>query len=96
MTSFFRLAASALAVGGVAVSAAAPAQAGTWSYDGHIQGYTVESLYDSGSYSGTDIINIFGPNGKETITVTCSPYEWASYGPNTKTWIDSIARSWCF
>ncbi len=84
------------AVASVALLSAGEAQAGTWRYDGHINGYQVESLYDSGSYGGTDIINIYGPAGKETISVVCSPFNWGSYGANTATWVDGIAREWCF
>lgn len=72
------------------------AKAGTWSYDGHILGYHVSSIYDSGSYGGVDVINVYGPAGLERITVRCSPFDWESYGANTATFSAAIAKSWCF
>ena len=102
MTSFFRLAASALAVGGVAVSAVAPAQAvdlSNYTYrpgGGTINGYVVEGILESGTYSEPDYIEIYGPAGKEEIVVLCSPFDWQSTGPNSATFVDGVARSWCF
>ena len=89
-------------IGTVATLAAAPAQAvdlSNYTYHpggGHIQGYTVAGILESGSYSEPDYIEIYGPSGKEEIVVLCSPFEWQSTGPNTKAFVDRIARSWCF
>ena len=86
----------------LAVLAAAPAQAvdlSSYTYHpggGHIEGYTVAGILESGSYSLPDYIEIYGPSGKEEIVVLCSPYEWQSTGPNTQAFVDRIARSWCF
>ena len=69
----------------------APAQA----YDAQINGYTV-NIVESGSWEAPDFITVYGPVGKEQITVTCAPFTWNSYGRNTEAFIDGIARSWCF
>ena len=82
---------TATALLGVAI--ASPAQAQTTG--GHILGYQVEVL-DSGSYSGMDLISVYGPAGLERITVVCAPFDWTSHGPNTVNFVNSIARSWCF
>jgi hypothetical protein len=79
------------AVAGLAV--AAPVQASAIS--GHINGYEVR-IRDSGSYSGLDVVDVYGPEGLERITLTCAPFDWTSHGPNTVEFVDSIARSWCF
>lgn len=63
---------------------------------GHINGYVVDTIIDSGTYSGTDGIAIYGPHGREVIAVTCSPFNWSSRGPNSQAWVDRIARAWCF
>jgi hypothetical protein len=63
--------------------------------DGHINGYTVE-VVESGSWSAPDFITVYGPQGKEQITVTCAPFDWSSYGANTESFVNSIASSWCF
>ena len=62
---------------------------------GTILGYHAEIL-DSGSYTELDYIEVFGPNGKEEIFVTCAPYDWESTGPNTADFVNSIAEAWCF
>jgi hypothetical protein len=62
---------------------------------GTIAGYQA-TVVDSGSYSQPDSITVYGPNGSETITVTCAPFAWRSYGANTKQFADMIAREWCF
>ena len=62
---------------------------------GHIQGYTVE-IIESGSWEAPDFITVYGPKGKEQITVTCAPFNWSSYGANTEAFVDAIARDWCF
>lgn len=62
---------------------------------GQINGYQV-NVIDSGSYDRPDSITVWGPKGVETVTVTCAPFDWSSYGSNTVEFIDSIARSWCF
>ena len=72
------------------VGAAAPAMAG------HIGGYEVTYLYDSGAFHTWDNMNVVGPNGLEYITVRCAPFNWESSGPNSAEWVDSIARQWCF
>jgi len=71
--------------------APAPARAES----GQINGYQV-NVIDSGSYDRPDSITVWGPKGVETITVTCAPFDWNSYGANTVEFTDSIARSWCF
>lgn len=91
-TRFFTaLAASAVGLTGVTVLDATPAKAAT----GTIAGYQA-TVVDSGSYSQPDSITVYGPNGSETITVTCAPFAWRSYGANTKQFADMIAREWCF
>ncbi len=62
---------------------------------GNINGYVV-SIVESGSWSAPDFITVYGPKGKEQITVTCAPFDWSSYGPNTESFANSIASSWCF
>ena len=62
---------------------------------GTILGYQAEIL-DSGSYSEPDYIEVYGPYGKETILVTCAPYDWQSTGPNTADFVRQITRQWCF
>jgi len=62
---------------------------------GTILGYQAEIL-DSGSYSEPDYIEVYGPNGKEEIYVTCAPYDWKSVGPNTADFVRRITQSWCF
>jgi hypothetical protein len=61
---------------------------------GTIGGYQA-TVFQSGSYSAPDYIEIVGPRGKETISVTCAPYDWKSTGPNTAAWVGSIASQWC-
>jgi len=39
------------------------AKAQSVSYSGHIAGYEVTYLYDSGTYGGWDTIHVYGPNG---------------------------------
>ena len=90
MTNFFR-AATAIAISAVTLSTIPAANAET----GHINGYVVD-VVDSGSYDAPDFITVFGPQGKEQITVTCAPYEWNSYGRNTEVFVESIAAAWCF
>ena len=62
---------------------------------GQINGYRV-NVIDSGSYDSADSITVWGPKGVETVTVTCAPFDWSSYGANSVEFIDSIARGWCF
>jgi hypothetical protein len=62
---------------------------------GQIQGYVVE-IVESGSWSAPDFITVYGPRGKEQITVTCSPFDWSSYGANSTAFANSIAYDWCF
>ena len=84
--------ATALTIAATSLGAlAAPSEAGT----GHIDGYTVD-VVESGSWSAPDFITVFGPRGKEQITVTCAPFKWSSYGANSEAFVDSIARAWCF
>ncbi len=63
--------------------------------DGHINGYTV-NVVESGSYSAPDFITVYGPEGKEQITVTCAPFDWSSYGSNSADFVEDIASEWCF
>ena len=61
----------------------------------HINGYEV-IVVDSGRYDQADSITVWGPQGVESISVTCAPFDWKSHGANTAEFVDSIARSWCF
>ena len=62
---------------------------------GTINGYQA-TIFQSGSYDKPDFIEIVGPNGKESIEVTCAPYGWRSTGLNTASWVNSITEHWCF
>lgn len=62
---------------------------------GQIYGYQVD-VVESGSWSAPDFITVYGPRGKEQITVTCAPFNWSSYGANTESFVNSIAYEWCF
>lgn len=87
MNLFSKIALATLAAGSLAIPASAR--------EGHINGYTV-NIVDSGSYDAPDFITVYGPAGKEQITVTCAPFKWNSYGSNTESFVDGIARAWCF
>lgn len=63
--------------------------------EGTILGYHAE-IFQSGSMDRPDFITIYGPQGKETIKVTCAPWDWESTGPNTANWVDAITEEWCF
>ncbi len=91
MKTFFFATAAAL----VGVASVTPAEATPGIQNGHIEGYEAV-IVESGSYSAPDFITVYGPRGKEQITVTCAPYNWDSYGANTAQFVDQIARSWCF
>ena len=83
---------------GVLINAAAltvplPAEAAT--ITGRIDGYSAE-VVESGSMQAPDFITVDGPRGQEKITVTCSPFDWQSYGANSAEWVNRIARTWCF
>ena len=96
--SFFKsVAAPLVTVGAICgVIAATASDAEAYEYrSGTILGYQVEIL-DSGSYSTADYIEVYGPNGKEEIVVTCAPYDWKSVGPNSAAFVRSITQSWCF
>ena len=85
-------AATALAVATTSLGAlVAPSEARV----GQISGYTVD-VVESGSWSAPDFITVYGPKGKEQITVTCAPFDWDSYGANSSEFVNSIARAWCF
>lgn len=73
---------------------AAPVQASNYQ-EGTINGYQ-SYILESGSYTEADVITTYGPQGKEIINVTCAPFDWQSTGPNTATFVDTIARTWCF
>lgn len=62
---------------------------------GTVAGYQA-TVFQSGSMDKPDFIEIYGPAGKESIKVTCAPYDWSSTGPNTAQWVESIAQNWCF
>ncbi len=62
---------------------------------GQINGYRA-NVIDSGSYDVPDSLTVWGPEGVETITVTCAPFDWSSFGPNTTVFANSIANEWCF
>lgn len=64
--------------------------------DGQILGYPVHFIVEGRTRSDLDVITIEGPQGAETVNVTCSPFNWNSYGPNTAETVDAIARAWCF
>ena len=91
MKTFF-LTTAAVLVGAASVT---PAEATPGIQNGTINGYE-SIIVESGSYSRPDFITVYGPHGEEQITVTCAPFNWDSYGPNTTSFVDSIARSWCF
>ena len=91
MSNFFRTAATLTLATASLSLLSAPVQARS----GQIQGYTVD-IVESGSWSAPDFITVYGPKGKEQITVTCAPFDWSSYGANTTSFVDGIARSWCF
>ena len=76
-----------------AITLPSPAEAGI--ITGNINGYAAE-VVESGSMRAPDFITVNGPRGQEKITVTCSPFDWQSYGANSAEWANSIARSWCF
>ena len=85
-------AATTLAVATASLGAlATPSEA----QSGQINGYRVD-VVESGSWSAPDFITVYGPRGKEQITVTCAPFNWSSYGANTESFVNSIASSWCF
>ena len=85
-------AATALAVTTASLGAlAAPSEARV----GQIYGYRVD-VVESGSWSAPDFITVYGPRGKEQITVTCAPFDWSSYGANSTSFANSIAYEWCF
>lgn len=63
---------------------------------GHIGGWPVVNIIEGTTYSDPDVISINGPSGHEQILVTCSTFNWSSYGANTRAWVESIARRWCF
>ena len=83
--------ASIAAIAAISLGTALPATAA----EGTINGYKVNVL-DSGSYDKADSITVWGPQGIETITVTCAPFDWKSHGANTAEFVDSIANAWCF
>ena len=83
-----------IALASLALAATSPANAAE-PRSGHIDGYTV-SIIESGSWDAPDFITIYGPAGKEQLTVTCAPFKWNSYGANTEEFVNAIARSWCF
>ena len=90
------IAAPLAAVGAICGVLALTSDAEAYEYrSGTILGYQAEIL-DSGSYAQPDLIEVYGPNGKEEIVVTCAPYEWTSVGPNSKAFVDRITRQWCF
>lgn len=76
------------------LAATAPAESSEYR-EGTINGYQ-SYILDSGSYSKPDYMIVYGPRGEETISVTCSPFYWEATGPNTKSWVREIAKSWCF
>jgi hypothetical protein len=63
---------------------------------GNIGGWPIDSIIEGPTYSDPDSITINGPSGREQILVTCSPFDWSSYGANNSEWVDFIARRWCF
>ena len=96
--SFLKSIAAPLAAVGTICGVLAASAPSAEAYDyrsGTILGYQAEIL-DSGSYSQPDLISIYGPNGKEEIVVTCSPFEWTSIGPNSQQFVERVTRQWCF
>ena len=91
----------ALALGTIAavgtIVAPAPSEAYQVDFDcGHVGGY--EACISYQDPSNPDVIYVDGPNGLEEIKVSCysdGSYEWRSYGPNTKSFNDYIARRFC-
>lgn len=86
----------ALALAGAVavVASTAPVQASEYR-EGRIAGYQ-SFVLDSGSYGAPDYMYVYGPNGREFVTVVCAPFDWKSTGPNSAAWVDRIAREWCF
>ena len=80
-------------INAAAITAPLPAEART--ITGNINGWSAE-VVESGSMQAPDFITINGPRGQEKITVTCSPFDWQSYGANSAEWANGIARAWCF
>ena len=80
-------------VNAAAITVPVPVEAATRT--GNINGYAAE-VVESGSMQAPDFITVNGPRGQEKITVTCSPFDWQSYGANSAEWADGIARAWCF
>ena len=62
---------------------------------GNINGYRA-TVMQSDTMAEPDFMEVYGPQGKETIKVVCAPLDWESNGPNTANWVDSIAEEWCF
>lgn len=62
---------------------------------GSIAGFT-SCAADYGP-SGNDLIIVEGPEGAERIRVQCinGDYTWQSYGSNTESFVDGVARAWC-
>jgi hypothetical protein len=62
---------------------------------GNIAGYQA-TVFESDSYDSPDFIEVYGPNGKESIKVVCAPFDWEATGPNTTQFVETIAQEWCF
>lgn len=87
---------ASIPVGIVCITLAATTPAEAYEYrEGNILGYHAEVL-DSGSYSEPDLLYVYGPGGKEEIFVTCAPYNWASTGGNTQSFVEQVTQEWCF
>lgn len=91
MKAFFQITVATI----VGIASVTPAEATPGVQTGTIRGYTAE-IVESGSWSAPDFITVYGPNGREQITVTCAPFTWQSYGANTQAFAASIASEWCF
>ena len=94
----FSLRSSALAVttGAMLATVALPAEANTVHRGGHIAGYEVDLIIESPNMWTPDRIFVYGPRGKEEIEVTCRPFDWTAWGPNSEAFIDEVAARWCF
>ena len=84
---------AALTISAIALFAPIP-EAEAAMQSGRIEGYDA-TVVQSGSMQRPDFITIQGPRGEEQITVTCSPFDWNSYGPNTVQWVNRISAAWC-
>ena len=63
---------------------------------GHIGGWDVVVIFEGETRTDVDTIVIEGPAGREEIELTCRPFDWRSWGPNSAAWVDRIVTDWCW